>query len=381
MKIALNKNTLSFILANAWHVADKRSTSRILSCILFRVTAKDGMLKIAATNPKNSVQQHVKVNADGDGAFAVQAKSIYDVVRVLPENEVEIDRYSDDRILVRCGKFTSRIPVLSEEEFPTLPDPRKLDVKKQFPMPSRQLERLIKHTSFSISEDETRPYINGALFESDKGILRMVTTDGHRMTVYKEEPEEAGRIPKNKILIPLPGIRELEKFLESGEEKINVSFEQGSLHFVKKVIAPDGSDVEILLSLRLTESEFPPYEAVIPRSNDKVCICNRSALLDAIRRVSVLASERQRTINFQLVQNTLNLRAEYHDAGETEEEVEVAYTGEQMSVGFNSAYLIHVLGALPSEQIEIRLGGELDGAIFKPAENDDFIGIVMPIRL
>jgi DNA polymerase-3 subunit beta len=381
MKVTIDRDTLSFLLGNIWHVADKKSTMRILSCVLLRGSKKDDTLMLATTNIKNTVQQRVKIDSDFEGGFAVQAKNFYDVVRVLPEKTVEIERYKDDRIKLKCGKFNVRIPILPEDEFPTLPEVKKADGKRQFTISSKQLERMIEHTGFSISDDETRPYINGALFESDKNVLRMVTTDGHRMTIYKEEMDEASKMIKSKILIPLPGIMELRKFLALGEDKITVTAEVSTMHFQKKMTSPDGKEVELMLSIRLTDSEFPPYESVVPRSNDKVCICGRTALLESMRRVSVLSSERYRTINILMSQNTATLRAEYADIGDTEETLEVGYTGDPISIGFNAAYVIQLLGAMTEEQIEIRLGGELDGAIFKYADKDDFLGIVMPIRL
>lgn len=381
MKLLIDKSTLSFLLSNMWHVADKRSTMRILSCVLFRGSKEDSSLKLAATNIKNTIQQQVKIDSAFDGGFAVQAKAIYDVVRVLPEDKVEIDQYKDDRIKIKCGNFSVRIPIQPEDEFPTLPQMKEDESNKQFIMSSKQLERMIDHTGFSISDDETRPYINGALFVSEKEVLKMVTTDGHRMTIYKEETGDGEKEVKNKILIPLPGIMELKKFLAIGEDEMQVSVESSSMHFQKKVNAPDGKTVELMLSLRLTDSDFPPYESVVPRSNDKVCICNRQNLLEAVRRVSVLSSERFRTINVSMSDNKATLRAEYADLGDTEETLDIGYDGDPINIGFNSIYVIQVLGAMSDEQIEVRFGGELDGAIFKPEGSDDFLGIVMPIRL
>jgi DNA polymerase-3 subunit beta len=381
MKIAIDKDTLNFLLGNIWHVADKKSTMRILSCVLLRASKKDGTLMLATTNIKNTMQLRVKLDTEFDGGFAIQAKNFYDVVRVLPEKVVEIERYKEDRIKLSCGKFNVRIPILPEDEFPTLPDMKKADSKKQFPLSSKQLERMIDHTSFSISDDETRPYINGALFESDKSTLKMVTTDGHRMTIYQEELEDGGKMPKNKILIPLPGIMELKKFLAIGEDKTLVTIEPSSMNFQKKIQTPDGKSVDLSLSVRLTDSEFPPYESVVPRSNDKICIVSRHQLLESVRRVSVLSSERYRTINIYMSENTATLRADYADVGDTEESIEVGYSADPINIGFNSVYVIQLLGAMSDESIEMKFGGELDGAIFKPVDREDFLGIVMPIRL
>ncbi len=240
---------------------------------------------------------------------------------------------------------------------------------------------MIERTGFSISDDETRPYINGALFEVDKSSLKMVTTDGHRMTMYREDFEESPKSSKSRILIPHAGIIELKRFLPLGEETLQILVETASLHFIGKVESPTGEEVEMTLSVRLTDSEFPPYEAVIPRSNNKICFVSRNSLLEAVKRVSVLASERHRTISINLKNNTMVLRAEYAEVGEAEESLEVGYDGEPLNIGFNSSYIMQVLGAIEDDQVEIRFGGDLDGAIFKQIGSEDFMGIVMPVRL
>jgi DNA polymerase-3 subunit beta len=174
---------------------------------------------------------------------------------------------------------------------------------------------------------------------------------------------------------------ELKKFLAIGEDKTMVTIEPSSMNFQKKIQTPDGKSVDLSLSVRLTDSEFPPYESVVPRSNDKICIVSRHQLLESVRRVSVLSSERYRTINIYMSENTATLRADYADVGDTEESIEVGYSADPINIGFNSVYVIQLLGAMSDESIEMKFGGELDGAIFKPVDREDFLGIVMPIRL
>jgi|GEM_PF-3045630 len=387
MKLKVEKETLEFLVGNIWHVADKRSTMRILSCILIDCSKKDSTLKMAATNIKNTIQQKVKINVDFDDGFAIQARPFNDVVKMLPEKEVEIEKYNDDRIKVTSGKFNARMPIFPHSEFPALPEIKKSEgtkkgeEKKQYLLSSEQLERLIERTTFSMSDDETRPYINGALLEIEKDSIGMITTDGHRMTIYREKTEDGNKFSKSKILVPSSGIMELRHFLGNARDKVQVTYEQGLIHFSKKINSPVNQEVEITLSVRLTDSEFPPYESVIPRTNNKVCIANRQTLLDAVKRVSVLASERNRNITIQMDKNKAVLKAEYAEIGDTEEVLDVGFEAEPLTIGFNSTYIIQVLNAIPDDQVEIKFGGELDGAIFKSIKNEDFLGIVMPVRL
>jgi DNA polymerase-3 subunit beta len=319
--------------------------------------------------------------ADVDGGFAIPAKTINDVVKVLPEEEVTLTIADDDKVRIRSGSYSARVPVLPEEEFPSLPDVGQVEESQRFQLSSAKLKRLIERTSFSISDDETRPYLNGALFESSGEFVKMVTTDGHRMTVHGEPLDESEKAGSIKLLIPQLGIAELKRFLDLGEDPTVMSVDGSNVHFLKELDGEAESRESIVLTVRLTESEFPPYESVIPRSNDKSVTCNRMALYDAIRRVSVMTSERHRAVHMSLVGQDMNIRADNPELGEAEESVSVGFEGENLVIGFNASYLVNVLSAMDSDMVEMRFGGGLDGAIFKTPDSEDFLGIVMPIRI
>jgi DNA polymerase-3 subunit beta len=378
MEIKLTRDALSRAVTQVWHIADRRSTMRILSCVLFKASGEGSRLKLASSNIRNTVQYDLNAEVDGDVGFAIPAKTINDVVRILPESDVTITATDDDKVKISSGSYNARVPILPEEEFPSLPDVGKVEEKDRYSLSAARLKRLIERTNFSISDDETRPYLNGALFESTGDFVKMVTTDGHRMTVHGEpigEGESAGEL---KLLVPQLGVQELKRFLDLGEDITVMSVDGSNVHFLKGL---EGGDETIVLTVRLTESEFPPYESVIPRSNDKSVTCNRQALFDAIRRVSVMTSERHRAVHLSLVGNDMNIRADNPELGEAEEAVGVAYEGENLVIGFNANYLVNVLSAMDAEQVEMRFGGGLDGAIFKVPDSEDFLGIVMPIRI
>lgn len=376
MEIKLARDALARAVSEVWHIADRRSTMRILSCVLFKTSKSDSTLKLASSNIRNTIQYDIHSDVQGDGGFALPAKTLNDVVRILPDSDVVFSLQEDDKVLITSGSYSARVPILPEEEFPTLPELKK-DDKDTFELGSQKLKRLIDRTSFSISDDETRPYLNGALFQSTGDFVKMVTTDGHRMTIHGEPLAENEKASEIKLLIPQLGIAELKRFLDVGEDATSMSVDGSNVHFCK-----DLQDEEsIMLTVRLTESEFPPYESVIPRSNDKVVVCHRANLLDAIRRVSVMTSERHRAVQMRLVDQHVNVRADNPELGEAEENVPVSFDGENLVIGFNANYLVHVLNAMDAEQVEMKFGSGLDGAIFKVPESEDFLGIVMPIRI
>jgi DNA polymerase-3 subunit beta len=201
------------------------------------------------------------------------------------------------------------------------------------------------------------------------------------MTVHGETISEGESAGELKLLIPQLGIQELKRFLDLGGDETVMSMDGSNVHFLKAIEATEGAGEAIVLTVRLTESEFPPYESVIPRSNDKSVTCNRAALYDAIRRVSVMTSERHRAVHMRLVGQDMNIRADNPELGEAEENVGIAYEGENLVIGFNASYLVNVLAAMDADSVEMRFGGGLDGAIFKVPDSDHFLGIVMPIRI
>ncbi len=377
MEIKIARDALTRAVTEVWHIADRRSTMRILSCVLFKGSKKNRKLKLASSNIRNTVQYDMPCELESDVGFALPAKTINDVVRILPDGDVVL-QVEQDKVLISNGSYSARVPVLPEEEFPTLPELKKSS-KDAFELSSAKLKRLIDRTIFSISDDETRPYLNGALFQSTSTFVKMVTTDGHRMTIHGEPLSDGEKASDLKLLIPQLGISELKRFLDVGDDRTSILVDGSNVHFSKKISS--GDDESIMLTVRLTESEFPPYESVIPKSNDKVVLCNRMNLLDAIRRVSVMTSERHRAVHLSLVDQEINIRADNPELGEAEENTPMSYEGENLVIGFNANYLVHVLNAMDSEQVEMKFGSGLDGAIFKVPSSDDFLGIVMPIRI
>ncbi len=367
MHIKMSRDALTRAVSQVWHIADRRSTMRILSCVLMRTSKSGSGLKLASSNIRNTVQYDMSAELDGEFGFAIPAKTLSDVVRILPDVEVTFTKTDEDKVLLSSGSYSARIPCLPQDEFPALPEPEKVEKKKRISLGSAQIRRLIDKTSFSISDDETRPYLNGALFERTSDHVRMVTTDGHRMTICSEAVE--GKGGDLKLLVPQLGIAELRKFLELGEDPFVLAVDGSSMHFTKELGSAKAKET-MVLTVRLTDSEFPPYESVIPKSNDKGVICRRARLLDAIRRVSVMTSERHRAIHLKLVGQDLNLSADNPELGEAEENIEVEYGGENLVIGFNAAYLGHILSAMDSEQVELRFGGGLDGAIFKVPDSN-----------
>jgi DNA polymerase-3 subunit beta len=264
------------------------------------------------------------------------------------------------------------------EDFPPLPAPQ--EGAPRFALGVDVLVEIIGKTQFSISTDETRAHLNSALFEWEGSALRMVTTDGHRLS--KMEVKLAGKQASLSMLIPLKGLSELRKLCEemAADTKDKapevVLIEGGSSAFFE---FPN-----MMFSVKLVEAKFPPYAQVIPQQSTKVVKSSRMLLADALRAVSVASSERTGGVRLTLAKDTLRITSESPDSGEGFDELSVEYNGPDMSVGFNAKYFLDVLAALGDEEVALHFNGELDPAVVRPAnpaEGRDYLAVVMPMRI
>ncbi|PIE06217.1 MAG: DNA polymerase III subunit beta [Sorangium cellulosum] len=243
------------------------------------------------------------------------------------------------------------------------------------------LSRLINQTQFSISTDETRAHLNSALFEWDGNRVRMVTTDGHRLT--KVESEVPDRKAAVTMLIPYKAIGELRKLTEESRAL------EGKSGTSMVTIAQSGPNAffgigDTKFSVKLVDAQFPAYQQVIPQTTERRVRAPRAALVDALRAVSLAASDRTGGIKLSIESGTMRITSESPESGDGFDEVPVDYSGEQITIGFNAKYMLEVLAVLDDEEVDLLLSGELDPAIVKPAgesEDRSFIGVVMPMRI
>ncbi len=265
---------------------------------------------------------------------------------------------------------------MAGDDFPPLPAPAEgaptlaLDVDV--------LAELIAKTHFSISTDETRAHLNSALFEWDGDVVRMVSTDGHRLS--KMEMKVAGRQASATMLIPLKAIQELRRLCDEvmadgpKDQKAQISITQSS----SSAFFQSGGTT---FSVKLVDAQFPPYAQVIPQNSEKKIRVARAAFADALRAVSIAASERTGGVKLSIGPSVMRISSESPDSGEGSDEVPVDYAGSPMTIGFNAKYFLDVLGALDEEDVVLCLSGDLDPAVVRPASDMQFLAVVMPMRI
>jgi DNA polymerase-3 subunit beta len=238
---------------------------------------------------------------------------------------------------------------------------------------------LVGKTSFAASTDETRYNLNGVYFEPTSGSMRLVATDGHRLSMADAAVEGDFKLKKG-VILPRKGISELRKLLseamEGAEEK-----PKGELGFA------DNSAVfrrpGVVLVMRLIEGSFPDYRQVIPKAGEKVASVGRERLLQTLRRVSLLSSEKSNAVKLELGKGTLRIAAQNPDLGEAREDLPVEYDGEPLKIGFNAKYLIDVLGVLGDADVRLELADDLSPGVLRPAgePGEHFTAVIMPMRI
>ncbi len=390
MQVVVNKKDLSRILDRCQGVADKKSTMPVLGNVLLEV-ASTNQLRLAATDLYLAVTGTVAAQVDKGGSIAVGARDLFERVRMMPEGQIMLSTTDGSALTLKAVGTARRFTIhgIPGEEFPKLATPDAASI--ELSIPASTLSTLIQSTQFSISTDDSRLALNSALFECDGDRVRFVTTDGHRLT--KADARVSPTQPSTTMLIPLKGIQQLKRICddaiseaaksdgpkgegaESGEPTIRIAqqgpnafFQVGGLKF----------------SVKLVDAQFPPYQQVIPPFSDKPVRGPRLAMAEALKAVSVAASDRTGGVKMTVTQDNLRFETESPESGEGFDEVPVEYTGPDVMVGFNARYFLDALNAIGEDAVLVSLGGELDPAVVRPAlQSDSFelLAVVMPMRI
>lgn len=380
MELIISKKNFLRGLARTHAVADRKSSMPILSNILL-TTEDTGTLRFAATDLYLGVTATAPAEVKKGGAIAVSARTLFDIVKNLPEGDVQWTVGPNHGAEIRSGKVRYRIPGMPGDDFPPLPSPGGAEL---FSVDADVIGDLITKTSYSMSSDDTRPHLAGALFEGEGRVARMVTTDGHRLSKADTRLREGTQMLNFSMLVPGKGIAELKRVIEDaradkpkegaeGPPQIQVGHAAGNAFFKR-----DG----LLLSVKLAEEQFPPYAKVIPQNQDKRVVINRAQLVEALRRMSLVSSDKSGGVRLMVTAGSMRIVSENPDIGEGSEELDVDYAGGALTIGFNARYLLDVLSALSDDAVALELAGELDPGVIKPAnEHTMFVGVVMPMRI
>lgn len=366
MQFKIKKTEFLKGLRLAQSIADRKSTMPMLANVLLKLQGDDGLL-VVATDLNVSLTAHLKSKNKGEGGITLGAKALHDIISSLPGEEIEVKRTDNHWAEISAGKVKYKLVGMPDRDFPKVPDQSEVEFSE---VDGATLRAMIDRTLFSVSNDETRFHLNGVLFECDGETARMVSTDGHRLSKI-DRPLSGGLKLTAGVIIPKKGLLEIKRTLDGVSGNCKIAIKTPYLYL-------QGNDIQ--LAVKLIESQFPPYEAVIPKNNERHINIDRLMLLDALKRAQLMSSE-TRGVKVSVQKNTLLISSDNPDIGEVKEEIEASVEGDDVSVGFNPKYVVDILTQIATESVVVEIGGELDPVVIRPAEDQNYLGVVMPMRI
>jgi len=371
MNIVVPKKDFLRILERCHPVADKKSAVPALANVL--LTAEGRTLRVAATDLYLAMSGHVESEVSSPGSIALPARDLFERVKAMPDGPIHLTT-EDGRATIKAVGQARRYTLhgLPGSDFPALPTPAPGSPSIEIPVDV--FARLMARTHFSISTDETRAHVNSALFEWSGDRVRMVATDGHRLS--KMEAVVAGTNHVASMLIPLKAIGELRRMADAAKGQTLAIQQHGPCAFFNM----DG----VQFSVKLIDAQFPPYQQVIPSAVTHSVRVPRVRFADALKAMQLAADDRTGGILVTLAPGALTITATSPESGNAFDQVDVDYAGAECKVGMNAKYLLDVLAAIDDEEAVWGVSGELDPITLRPATESaatDYLAVVMPLRI
>ncbi len=362
MKFRCERDVLVEALATAQRATSSRATLPVLSGL--RLSLAGNTLRLTGSDLDLTITTEIEVSGGTDGVAVLPAKMAVDIVRSLEGGAIDVETDGDEA-RISGGRSNFRLHAIPADEFPNLVDP----VGEQVTLTAADLAEGLKQVVRAASTDESRPILTGVLLAAEGQGLRMVSTDSYRLAV-RDLPGTAALKEDQTVLVPSRALNELARALHDDEDvtlilgERDASFQVGALH----------------LTTRLIEGEFPNYRGLIPTAQPNRLNVDRQALLDAVRRVRLMARENS-PVRLTMTTDQLELRAVTLDVGEASEQLDASYQGDELTVAFNPEYLVDGLEVTPGEQVSLETVDSLKPALLRPLDSEDFLYLLMPVRV
>lgn len=372
MEVSVRLQDLTRGLYLVQGVVERRNTLPILANVLVEPTS--GGIALTATDMEVGLRTTVSAGVKKKGTVTLNARKLYEIVRELKAEEVVLKSAQAGWVELSAGRSRFRIVSLDPKDFPELPLSAPAPASGAIKIAPAVLREMIDKTLFAVSSDETRLNLSGVYMVTDQGgTLRMVATDGHRLALI--ERPVAGAKLERPVILPRKGLVEARRLLDETEPDTELTLSV-SAKDARMTAGP------VAFFMRLVDGEFPDYRQVIPKTTPVQVRVKCDELFAALRRTSLLASERSRGVKLSLERGRLEISASNPDQGEASEELEAAYTGEPLSIGFNARYLLDVLQAhSPDDVIALGLTDEVGPGVVKGTQDEHYTYVVMPMRL
>ena len=367
MKFTITRERLHEGLVAVAASVPSKTTLPVLSNILVEATS-DGV-RLSGTDLDIAVSTVVPAEVDAEGAVTVPAKKLLEIVRELPSAAIRMTSSGEQRVNLECGRARFKLLGIPREEFPSFPP---VSFEDCWTITSSDLQKLINHVSFAASTEESRPILNGVLWELRGGAMRMVATNGHRLS--RMDVQVSGSGASADLIVPPKALEQVRRLFGPTDE-LEVARSDNHLGF---------RTAGTVVFTRLIEGPYPNYDQVIPRDNDRACTVEKDALASALRRVGVVASDQTHRVRLQFSGGSLKLSVSTPDLGEAQDEISVTYDGDTLEIGFNANYLLEILKYMPTDEVRLTFKAPERAATVEPVGWDDpaaYLCLVMPLRL
>ncbi|GAA4216263.1 DNA polymerase III subunit beta [Sphingomonas endophytica] len=367
MKATIERATLLKGLSHVQSVVERRNTIPILSNVLLEATA-EGQLRLMATDLDLQINESVAAAVDQPGATTVSAHTLFDIARKLPEGAQVSLTAAEGRMTIVAGRARFSLGTLPRDDFPVIAEG---ELPTQFELPAETLKQIIDKTRFAISTEETRYYLNGIFLHVAEGVLKAAATDGHRLArVTVDQPEGAAGMPD--VIVPRKCIAELRKLLDEVDGSVGVSLSGTKIRF----------DLgQAILTSKLIDGTFPDYSRVIPTGNDKILKLDPKSFMEGVDRVSTIATEKTRAVKMALDRDKITLSVTSPENGTAAEEVPGEYAASPFEIGFNSRYLMDILGQIGTDLVEVHLADAAAPTLIRENDKSPALYVLMPMRV
>ncbi len=370
MELVVRKNDLLRELQLFQGIVERKNTIPILANVLME--AKGDEVRMLATDLEVGLRSRCAASVAKSGSVTLPAKKLFEIVRALPDTDVRIEQ-DNTSVSVAADRFDSKMQTLPREDFPTVPEASGTVVAT---LPGKTFRDMVARTQFAITGEDTRYFLNGAQLVLAPSTMTLVATDGHRLALVSVPREAAGGDASElKVILPKKTLMELSRLLGESDEAIR--YEQGENHLFFHV-------GERLLISRKIEGNFPAYERVIPKGNDKRIEFERDRVTSAIKRVALLSNERSRAVKLLIDAGRVEVTSSSPEFGEAKEQLNVEYSGPPLQICFNAQYVLDFLSVVDTDAVALELKDEVSQALMRPVnppEGHEYTYVIMPMRI
>jgi DNA polymerase-3 subunit beta len=375
MKFKINRDHFSNGLAQVLNVVGSKATMPILSNVL--IEADKDQISLTTTNLDLGIRCRIKADVKEAGAITLPVKKLASIIRELPSTDVSIDTSPSHQAKVTSGGSQFKIMGMGKEEFPGLPE---FEDEKAFMLEQQDFAQMLKHVSYAQSSDETRYILNGVYINFKEGRLTLVATDGRRLA----KVEKATEVPEKStgsIILPAKTVAELVRLLDKGE-KVQVSFNErrASFQIGTEKVAESGLSDQVYLFSKVVDGNYPNYSQVIPKETAQRIKLDRELFLQCVHRAALVTTDKANAVKIKLGANQLEISASSPDFGESHESMGVEYSGPDLQVAFNPAFVMDPLRALTTNEVFLELKDEVSPGVFKTLDTS-FVCVIMPVRI